>query len=213
MARPTIRSFALLALAATTLLALSGCAIGFGQLGAGSGGRGAAQPYGVLLGATAGVDEERFGGFRDTTNRYASHAYVDVAWNLPGDILSVGGSLQHYQREFEELEPKMKYTGMGYGPMVWLKLFPTVNVDAAALRTSGRFEATDAALQSSFGKPSVDGTRYQADVSFIRVNGENMKTGFRLGYHWTKLDPVEVAGRSREFRSQGPYGAMVIMFH
>jgi hypothetical protein len=210
---PTFRTLTLVTLATTAIVGLSGCAVGFGQLGAGSGGRGAAEPYGVLFGATAGADEETFGGFRDTTNRYASHAHVDAAWNLPGDVLSVGGSLQHYQREFDGLEPKLKYTGTGYGPMVWLKLFPTVNVDAAALRTTGHFEAPDV-VGGSFGKPQVDGTRYQVDLSYIKLAGEQgFKTGFRVGYHWTRTEKAEIGGLQREFRSEGPYGEMVVMFH
>lgn len=196
------------ALASLALSLLTGCAVTFGQMGAGAA-CSEFKPVGLALGASAGADQRTFTGLRDTV-QFGGHAHADLAWNLPGNVASVGVTAQHWLHSFDEAGNVARLHATGVGPMAWLKLAPGLNLSAAVVPMTSRYSDGEGIFyHGGRGMGGPDVTRVQAEIDFTRVEGL-MISGVHLGVHQNTIQTQTLAGLRREFKVRGAYVEAVI---
>ncbi len=210
-----MRTIHLLAAAHLCLLPfVLGCASGGGAMGPGLGHDGHRPPIGIDLGFNYGFDGQTFTGEPDSTIRKASVIHSAFAINLPGDIVSIGATGQRMNRGFEIAHKDGTLNIYGFGPMVWVKVAPRVNVSAA--RVSYRTELKipgSGDLMTRLGTDGPDITRNQVELNYDFASDRLVNYGLRVGYHWNRSEQLPIEGRLSTFRNQGPYVELVFMMY
>lgn len=189
-----------------------GCAFGVGQVGpVGPLGR-PEHPFGTMLGVGFKATNESFTGQRDSTWMPAFATVAEVAYNLPGNLVSVGAAYSNaasvdMDRDDGSLVGPKKVIWRGYatGPAAWLRLASAVNVEGKALRLHAHMDNADTYYPTTAGgdRVDMDGWRYEGDLNFLFRTRQG-KLGVKLGWQMTKSDATDAWGASRVYESNGP---------
>lgn len=210
MTNASIRFLAL----ACLLPFLGGCAVGLGQVGP-RGPLGRPQhAMGFMFGAGFGaLAQEQVEGMRDTTWVRQFQPVAEIAYNLPGNVLSVGyaasnaASVDMDRADSTNVGPsKLIFRGWAHGPTAWLRLGSRANLQAKALKLYTHLDDAhaDTPAVGEGTRVDVGGMRYEADLN-VYTYSSNGLLGVKLGWQYTKADEVTAWGMKRKYMANGPH--------
>jgi hypothetical protein len=211
-ARRLLSRFCVLALACALPL-LTGCAVGVGQFGPGGGPQAMRGRMGMMFGVgIQSLQTEKLQGQRDSLWHSLPQMQADIVYNLPGNVLGVGGTAVYASSGLEQSlqlpgDPvKLRFKGAGYGPSAYLTLGPLGNVAVKAIHMGTHLEnaVMTSPSESNGGIVKLPAMTYQADLNLIGMKGFN-GANVQVGWQVTKSDEVTAWGVKRRYESQGPH--------